>query len=253
MKRHFETTILPEEIRLLTGCKEILDSSCNSNAAVFRTDTGYFIKTDESGCLAAENERASLFYRLGLGPEVCGYFTLDRDWLVTREVDGSDFTHFLDDPEKLCQILADALRNLHSLSTEGIPVSGRYRRYMDAADGISEGCYDASVLMEPYRISSKDQAWSMMQKNRNLLQCDTLIHGDACLPNLMQKDGVFQKFIDVGMAGLGDRHIDLYWAIWSLQTNLKTDRYRDLFLDLYGREHYSEEAMQVVAAFEVFG
>ena len=79
---------------------------------------------------------------------------------------------------------------------------------------------------------------------------DTLIHGDACLPNLIMENGRFRSFIDVGQAGVGDRHIDLYWAIWSLQYNLGTDAYTDLFLDLYGRGKVDEELLRVVAEVE---
>ena len=85
------------------------------------------------------------------------------------------------------------------------------------------------------------------------LKCDTLIHGDACLPNIAQENGKFTSFIDVGMAGLGDRHIDLYWALWTLECNLKTDAYNDVFLDLYGRECVDEDMFRVIAAFEAFG
>ena len=82
------------------------------------------------------------------------------------------------------------------------------------------------------------------------LKRDTLIHGDACLPNLIMENGVFRSFIDVGQAGVGDRHIDLYWAIWSLQYNLGTDAYKDLFLDYYGRELVDDRLLQVVAEVE---
>ncbi len=88
-----------------------------------------------------------------------------------------------------------------------------------------------------------------MRRDVALLR-DTLIHGDACLPNLIMENGVFRSFIDVGQAGVGDRHIDLYWAIWSLQYNLGTDAYKDLFLDYYGRELVDDRLLQVVAEVE---
>ena len=92
-----------------------------------------------------------------------------------------------------------------------------------------------------------------MQTEGGMLEADCLIHGDACLPNILQQAGHFSAFIDLNMAGAGDRHIDLYWALWSLGYNLKTEAYGDLFLDLYGREKVSEEKLKVVAAFELFG
>lgn len=249
----YRINILPAEVRELTGATVLYDTSCNSNARVYRSDTGYFIKTDEPGELNTEYRLTELFFSAGMGPEVCGYFTLEKDWLVTREVEGSDLTHCLEDPENLCRMMAEALRKLHGMPADDVPVSRRYKRYMDAADGISEGYYDPGTLMKPYVILSREEAWQIMQEGRTLLKCDTFIHGDACLPNYMQKDGQFSKFIDVGLGGKGDRHIDLYWALWSLQYNLKTDRYGELFLDLYGRENYDEEVMKVIAAFEVYG
>ena len=70
----------------------------------------------------------------------------------------------------------------------------------------------------------------------------------AAIPE--NSEGLTVHFIDVGQAGVGDRHIDLYWAIWSLQYNLGTDAYTDLFLDLYGRGKVDEELLRVVAEVE---
>ena len=63
----------------------------------------------------------------------------------------------------------------------------------------------------------------------------------------------FSGFIDVDHGGVGDRHVDLYWGLWSLNFNLKTDRYRQRFLDAYGRDKVNEDALHVIAAAEVFG
>jgi kanamycin kinase len=47
--------------------------------------------------------------------------------------------------------------------------------------------------------------------------------------------------------------VDLFWAVWSLQFNLKTDKYRERFLDAYGRDKITPELLRTVAAIEVFG
>ena len=79
---------------------------------------------------------------------------------------------------------------------------------------------------------------------------NTFIHGDFCLPNIMMENGKFSTFIDVGLAGVGDRHIDIYWVLWSLWYNLKTDKYTDTFLDFYGRDKVDMERLKVVAETE---
>ena len=47
--------------------------------------------------------------------------------------------------------------------------------------------------------------------------------------------------------------MDLFWGMWSLEFNLKTDRYKDRFLDAYGRDVIEEELFRTIAAAEVFG
>ncbi|MFQ9414901.1 MAG: phosphotransferase [Bifidobacterium pseudocatenulatum] len=43
-------------------------------------------------------------------------------------------------------------------------------------------------------------------------------------------------FVDLDCAGVGDRHVDVYWALWTLWFNLHTDAYGDRLLDAYGRD-----------------
>ena len=52
---------------------------------------------------------------------------------------------------------------------------------------------------------------------------------------------------------MGDRHIDLFWGVWSLFFNLKTDAWGDRFLDVYGRDKIDKDILAAIAAFEVFG
>jgi len=64
---------------------------------------------------------------------------------------------------------------------------------------------------------------------------DVVLHGDYCLPNIIMQNYNLQGFVDLGTGGVGDRHYDLFWSIWTLNYNLKTDKYKDIFLDAYGR------------------
>ena len=100
---------------------------------------------------------------------------------------------------------------------------------------------------------SVEEAYQEVQRNGRYLKTDTLLHGDYCLPNIMLNQWNFSAFIDVDNGGVGDRHIDLYWALWSLNYNLKTDKYRQRFLDAYGRDKVNEDTLRLIAAAEVFG
>jgi kanamycin kinase len=76
---------------------------------------------------------------------------------------------------------------------------------------------------------------------------NVLIHGDYCLPNIVMDHFSFAGFIDLGSGGIGDRHHDLYWGNWTLNYNLKTDNYKDIFLDAYGRNDVEEAGLEYFA------
>jgi kanamycin kinase len=50
---------------------------------------------------------------------------------------------------------------------------------------------------------------------------ESLVHGDACLPNIIGRDdGTVNGYIDLGEMGVGDVEVDLSAAVWTLQYNL---------------------------------
>lgn len=214
-----KTEDFPEELLYLFKNSNVYDTSSNPTARVLYSDMGCYIKIAERGMLQRESTLAGIFERKGIGARVITYISGDKDYLVTEGVKGEDAPHYLEDPERLCGVFAEAMKYLHSLPVMDIPVS---------------------PCMEQYALL----------KEGKKLEKDTLIHGDFCFPNIMMDHWKFSKFIDVGLAGVGDRHIDIYWLLWSLQYNLKTDQYADYFLDLYGREDVDEEILQIVTEVE---
>lgn len=246
-----------EFIPILKGAR-LYDSSSSKLARVIFIDKdgGYYLKSAEKGTLKREAELADYFHRLGLTSNVLGYLSLDRDWLLTERVRGEDCTHaqYLDDPKRLCDILAELLRALHATACSDCPVRDKTAQYLERArDNYLNARYDASLFPDNWGYGSADEAWQVLQRYGHLLKSDTLIHGDYCLPNIMLDGWRFSGFIDLGDGGVGDRHIDLFWGIWSLAFNLKTDKYSERFLDAYGRDAFDKDMLKVVAAAEVFG
>lgn len=244
----------PPEVRGAFAGANVYDSSSSDRARVYCCDTGFYVKIAPKGQLAKEAELGRLFHSRGLGVEVVAYVSMEQDYLVTRSAAGEDLTHFVQEPEKLCQALAKALRGLHGQPIDGVPVSAGISGYWEWADGdlSNRNCSDW-VRMDRFPVGTKEEARAIVRANKHRLKADTLIHGDACLPNVILNHGKFETFIDFDLAGAGDRHIDLFWALWSLKYNLKTDKYTDLFLDLYGRDNFDPEMITVVAAFELLG
>ena len=230
----------------------VYDSSSSDVARVYYSDLGYYTKVSPKGTLEKEAETGKLFYSLGFGVEVLAYVTGEKDYLVTKEAIGQDLTHYLKEPERLCRRMAETLRKLHETPVNGLPLSPRMPQYKELAEGKISG-YADYILMPRFMISSEEEAKAIVKANYHRIKQDTLIHGDYCLPNIILDDWKFSALIDFNLAGVGDKHIDLYWALWSLNFNLKTDAYTDCFLDAYGRENFEYDMLHVIAAFELLG
>lgn len=242
---------------LLTG-GPVFDSSCSPDARVFYLprEGGMYLKSSPGGSLKTEADMTAYFHSKGLSAEVLSYLPGERDWLLTRAIPGEDCTHamYLEDPKRLCEITATALRQLHELSWSGCPVTNRTETCLAAAsENYAAGKFDRSLFPDNWGYTSAEEAWQMIRENGPFLRSDTLIHGDYCLPNVMLNNWDFSGFIDVGNGGVGDRHMDLFWGAWTLHYNLKTDIYASRFLDCYGRDKVNPELLRTVAAFEVFG
>jgi len=64
-------------------------------------------------------------------------------------------------------------------------------------------------------------------------------HGDYCLPNVLLAPGGAVHLVDVGRAGLADRHSDLADALRSIRGPLNPqfdESHAQRFLDAYGRD-----------------
>ena len=243
---------------LLTGTP-VYDSSCSPEARVvyIEKEDGLYLKSAPAGTLAREADMTRFFHGKGLGTEVVDYRTEGgRDWMLTACVKGEDCTHaeYTSNPQRLCDLTATLLRELHECDTAGCPIPDHTARYLALAEqNHRTGNYDASLFPDNWGYDSADEAWRVIEAEGHRLQTDTLLHGDYCLPNIMLDDWRFSGFIDLGNGGVGDRHVDLFWGAWSLFFNLKTDRYRDRFFDAYGRDAIDLDMLRVVAACEVFG
>lgn len=248
---------IPDAYHSLMRSCPVLDSSCSSAARVYyiEAEGGLYLKSAEAGSLRREGELDAYFHSLGLGPEVLDYRTDRQDWLLTRAVKGEDCTHpqYLADPVRLADTMAQMLWELHHKDHSCCPVQNHTARYVARAkDHYACGRYDTSLFPDNWGYATAEEAWAVVEANKAYLKTDTLLHGDYCLPNIMLDNWKPSGFIDLGGAGVGDKHIDLFWGTWTLNFNLKTDKYCGRFLDGYGRENFDEEMLRVIAAFEVF-
>ena len=248
----------PSLFRPLLRDAAIYDSSCSKEARVMIIDRdgGYYLKRAPQGSLGTEAKMTAYFHGKGLGAEVLGYVSEEYDWFLSARVPGEDCTWrpYLDQPERLCDLIAERLRMLHELETAACPVPDHTARYAALArKNYQAGLYDTSLFPDNWGYTSAEEAWCEIERNGNSLVAEVLLHGDYCLPNIMLDNWRFSGFIDVGNGGVGDRHVDLFWGAWTLNFNLGTDKYRERFFDAYGRDKLEPDKLRTIAAFEVFG
>lgn len=247
----------PQQFRPLLKDAPVYDSSCSPNAKVWFLDkeAGFYLKAAPAGALEQEAKMTAYFHGKGLATEVLGYHRDTRDWLLTRAIPGEDCTSpaCLEDPRRLSEALGLLLRQLHSVDISDCPVDRTASYMADARRMYESGRYNTSLYPDNWGYATPEAAWQVIENQGHLLKRDVLLHGDYCLPNVMLDNWRFSGFLDVGQGGMGDRHIDLFWGIWSLGFNLKTDAYGDRFLDAYGREDVEKDLFRIVAAFECFG
>ena len=251
-------TGVPRDIAALLSGADVYDSSCSPEARVYFVDKGdgLYLKRGVPGTLSREAEMTSYFHKKGLGAEVLCYCQNEYDWMLSRAVRGEDcvLQKHLDDPKRLCEVIATELRRLHEIDASDCPVKDRMGEYIALVEeNYRTGNYDYSHFPDSFGYSSAKEAISVFEAGKGELKDEVLIHGDYCLPNIMLDDWKLSGFIDVGNGGVGDRHVDLFWGAWTLGFNLGTDVYRERFLDAYGRDRVDEEKLKVIAAAEVFG
>lgn len=197
-----------------------------SEAEVLRAD-GCFLKIAARGKLERAAVLQEYFHKKGLSAPLAAFSQdTERDYLLVREVSGKSGIEILDRPEWLADRLGETLRMLHGL---------------DASD-----CLVSDVNEQAVALYARETGHAFCG-DLSVLEKDALVHGDCCLPNVFFSENGFSGFIDLGEGGLGDRHFDLYWAMWSLGYNLKTDAYAGRFLDAYGRDRVDEARMDICA------
>ena len=260
MKRHLiEVNIadFPRQLQPYLNGAAVYDSSCSQAARVYFLDKGegFYLKRAAKGSLTKEAVMTDFFHRKGLATEVLAYEHDEYDWLLTKKALGEDCTDpmYLSEPEQLCDVTASLLRQLHDVDISDCPINRTIDYLATARNNYKLQRYDTTLFPDNWGYTSPEEAWAEIEANGKYLQADTLLHGDYCLPNIMLNNWQFSSFIDLDTAGMGDKHVDLFWGMWSLQFNLKTDRYCQRFLDAYGRDGIETERFRTVAAVEVFG
>lgn len=141
------------------------------------------------------------------------------DYLLMTRLSGQMLCepNYLDQPERLCELLAEGMHMLHHTDTAGCPVDRRLDVVLTEAEAhVRQGLCNADGYKD-FGSAANLLDWLVRNKPAENL---TLTHGDCCLPNILADSHGVSGLIDLGDGGLADPYID-YSLCWkSLENNL---------------------------------
>lgn len=237
--------ILPPAVYEITKKYDLsVDNVGRSGALVAFLGDELILKRTDKGKLENAYKMQVFLSAFGLAPEAVLYESDDFDYLISKKAEGKSAIdpENLKYPKRLSGALGEFLRKIHSLPAEKCPVQNLTKQWLDGffyAAGQTDSVY--KHISEYLKIETVTRAKKIVLENRKYLLSDTVLHGDYCLPNVMLVSLHGKHAIDVGEGGVGDRHFDLFWGLWSLSYNLKTDIYKEEFLSAYGKNDVQEE------------
>lgn len=268
---------VPSNIRRLVGSNPLVPQTSSEEYSVYKMpgSPSRFLKVGDAAALQREAEMDAYFNEIGWGVPMLGFETTgETGFLVTEEAPGIQGIDPLlaADQERLARVMGLILAKLHDLQPDGCPVADRTAAYLEEVDkGFRSGRFDpvfaqghaAAINTEDRttnsdadscpNVADSDDFYTFISENRHLLQSDTLIHGDFCLPNLFFQDDGSLRLIDCGSGGIGDRHVDLFWGAWTFHYNFGRTDLADIFFDAYGVDRIDPTVLKLVALCETFG
>lgn len=215
----------------------------HSGAQVWRS-TRHIVKTQlrhgaQGVTLQQERERLRWLSGRLPAPQVVAYDTTDmHEYLAMTRLPGIDLTH--EDarlhPERVVNLLARALRELHALPIRDCPFNMSLNIALHLSrERVQAGLVDETDFDEERQGRTATSLFNELLKTRPVWEDLVVTHGDPCLPNFIVNGELLEGLIDVGRLGIADRHADLALTYRSVLHNLD-EQHAEHLLDQYGRE-----------------
>ncbi|OWL95379.1 APH(3') family aminoglycoside O-phosphotransferase [Deinococcus indicus] len=234
---------LPDALkRALPAARWERVSGGQSGAQVWRS-TRHVLKVQArtphaAGTLQQERERLRWLAGRIPAPQLVAFEVEgDREFLAMTRLSGIPMSHpdARLHPERVVNLLARALRELHALPIRDCP----FRQTLDvtlplARERVQAGLIDAHDFDDDHAGRSATSVFNELARTRPPQDDLVVAHGDATLDNIILNGEYVEGLIDVGRLGIADRHADLALAHRSVRSELG-ERYAGMFLDLYGR------------------
>lgn len=142
-----------------------------------------------------------------------------QDYLLMTRLRGKMLCDdsYLDQPVRLCELLAAGMQILHRTDCSGCPVDRSLNTVLKEAEArVSQGL----CIPEGHDgFGASENLLAYLMRNRPDEQL-VLTHGDYCLPNVLADEQGICGLIDLGDAGLADPYMDIALGHQSLVRNM---------------------------------
>ncbi|HTK97017.1 MAG TPA: APH(3') family aminoglycoside O-phosphotransferase [Pseudomonadales bacterium] len=227
---------IPPSIALLVGDLPMRGESIGrSNACVWRIGTQFYLKVGGATSeVADEADRLRWLAGRVPVPQVIVYERVDSEcYLLTQALEGVA-AHAVTQRLEAVRALAEGLRLLHGLDVRTCPFDARLAVTMAKARANAlAGRVDESDFDDARLGRTARDLLGELEATRPEIEDLVVTHGDYCLPNVILRGGAVAGFIDVGRAGVADRHQDFACAARSIAYNYG-DAFVAPFFDAYG-------------------
>ncbi len=157
-----------------------------------------------------------------------------REWLLMTALPGTNAASAAMSPSVVVRLMAEALRDLHTLPVSDCPFDETLeRKVARARESVARGLVEEEHFDDANLGRSAGDLLAEMLERLPGSEDLVVTHGDACLPNFMLQPGRFAGFIDCNRLGRADRYQDLALACRSIEYNLG-ESYVGAFLAAYG-------------------
>lgn len=160
-------------------------------------------------------------------PQLLEEAHVDGYWyLLMSRMDGKYLCDegILDDQHRLAALAADGLKKLWAIDVSDCPANRTLdQKFCEIEAGLRGGWITKEQAGQPdtygpggFESPAALFDWLVRHRPEEEL---VLSHGDYCMPNLFADDNGLTGFIDLGLAGVADKWVDIDKGLWSMWAN----------------------------------
>lgn len=209
-----------------------------SNALLYHLenrDIDYYLKIEKINSVFEHEQKVMqwLQNRLPVPKIIAQCREHGYDYLLMTRVSGemAYSEHYLKNPTKLVSLLAEGIKILQAVNISDCPFDCTLKNTLNVAKAkIENNEIDMSNWKETTQFNSPKELYDYLVENQPEEEL-VFSHGDYCLPNVFFDNEKVTGFIDLGHTGIASKWEDITSCIRSLEYNLQSKEYTNLFFE----------------------